>query len=51
MGKTPSGQKPEPPNGEADQQADGITERIRYPEDLEELGIPVLGCVPEFRQE
>lgn len=51
MGKTPSGQRPEPPNGEAVRQDDGIAGRICRPEDLERLGIPVLGCVPDFRQE
>lgn len=51
MGKTTSGQKPEPSNGEAARQADGIAERVYRPEDLEELGIAVLGCVPEFGQE
>ncbi|MCR4419959.1 MAG: hypothetical protein QHH27_00995 [Clostridia bacterium] len=45
------GQKPAPPDGETARQDDGITERICGPEDLERLGIPVLGCVPEFRQE
>lgn len=45
------GQKPTPADGEASRQKDGTRERICRPEDLEQLGIPVLGCVPDFRQE
>lgn len=45
------GQEPAPPDGEAARQDDSTRERICRPEDLERLGIPVLGCVPDFRQE